>query len=280
VRAVDTSGVFSLNAISGSSEIADLGGYNAVEVVDEAPSWAGVRDSVSEVVGQLQLDSTENMADWVTLSDAITMAYGTAGLAEEGWYYAAEVVDMGHVYTARLTSEILAFGYDTLGSMASWVTLASIDRLADVDPGQWGLTLEVSQSSTPQPAEPTDWTPWAPLTIGEHTARAFRFRLHLQSHAPAITPSVSQMRITIDMPDRVTGGQDLLCPIGGIRVSFDPAFMVRPSLAVDAQGLEVGDRKSITAIDDRGFNLQFFNSAGSSVARSFDYLAKGYGRRI
>lgn len=133
VRAVDTSGVYSLNAISGTSEIADLDSYNAVEIVDEAPAWAGVRDSVSEVVGQLQLDSAENMADWASLSEVITMAYGTAGLAQEGWYYAAEVVDMGHVYTARLTSEILAFGYDTLGSMASWVTLASIDRLADVD---------------------------------------------------------------------------------------------------------------------------------------------------
>ncbi|MBO9552238.1 phage tail protein [Pseudomonas sp.] len=280
VRAVDTSGIYSLNAISATSEIADLDSYNAVEVVDEGPAWAGVRDSVSEVVGQLQLDSAENMADWVALSDVITLAYGTKGLAEEGWYYAAEVVDMGHIYTARLTSEILAFGYETLGAMAGWVTLAAVDRLSDVDPGQWGLTLEMSQSSTAQPAEPTDWTPWVPLTIGEHTARAFRFRLHLQSFAPAITPSVSQMRVTIDMPDRVAGGQDLMCPAGGIRVNFDPAFMVRPSLAVDAQGLEVGDRKSVTSIDARGFNLEFFNSAGSSVARSFDYLAKGYGRRI
>ncbi|MBF8732791.1 host specificity protein J [Pseudomonas guariconensis] len=280
VRAVDTSGVYSLNAISGTSEIADLDSYNAVEAVDEGPTWLGERVNVSSVLGQLQLDSRDMIASWGALSDAVTMAYGTTGLAEEGWYYADEIVDMGHVYTARLTSEIIAFGYDILGTMASWVTLASIDRLADVDPGQWGLTLEVSQSSTPQPAAPTDWSPWAPLTIGEHTARAFRFRLHLRSYAPAVTPSVSQMRIIVDMPDRVAGGNDLLCPAGGTRISFEPAFMVRPSLAVDAQGLSVGDRKLVTDIDDSGFSVRFFDSAGNGVARTFDYLAKGYGRRV
>ncbi|MEN8639577.1 host specificity protein J [Pseudomonas sichuanensis] len=280
VRAVDTSGIYSLNAISATSQIAEIASYNAVEVVDEGPAWSGERVNVSSAVGQLQLDGKEVLADWDTLAEVITMAYGTSGVREEGWYYAAEIVDMGHVYTARLTSEILAFGYDILGTIASWVTLASVDRLADVDPGQWGLTLEVSQSSTPQPAAPTDWTPWQPLTIGEHTARAFRFRLHLRSFAPAVTPSVSQMRIIVDMPDRVAGANDLLCPAGGMRVVFDPAFMVRPSLAVDAQGLAVGDRKLVSNIDDRGFDVRFFDSSGTGVSRTFDYLAKGYGRRI
>lgn len=280
VRAFDTSGISSLNAISSTSEIADLDSYNAVEVVEEGPMWSGEHVNVTTSGDQLQLDSRDPIASWGKLSDVITMAYGTTGLAEEGWYYANEIVDLGHVYTSRLTSEVLAFGFDILGTIASWVSLAEIDRLANADPGQWGLTLEVSQSSTPQPAPPSDWTPWAPLTIGEHTGRAFRFRLHLRSAAPAVTPSVSQMRITIDMPDRVAGGQDLLCPVGGLRVTFDPAFMVRPSLAVDAQGLDVGDRKSITGIDDKGFDVQFFDSTGNSVARTFDYLAKGYGRRV
>lgn len=280
VRAVDTSGIYSLNAISGTSEIADLDSYNAVEAVDEGPAWTGERVNVSTSGDQLQLDSRDPIASWGKLSDVTSLAYGTTGLAEEGWYYADEIVDMGHVYTARLTSEILAFGYDILGTMASWLTLSSIDRLADVDPGQWGLALEVSQSSTPQPAAPTDWTSWTPLTIGEHTARAFRFRLHLRSFSPAVTPSVSQMRIIVDMPDRVAGGNDLLCPTGGVRVSFEPAFMARPSLAVDAQGLAVGDRKLVTNIDDTGFDLCFFDSTGNGVQRTFDYLAKGYGRRI
>lgn len=64
-----------------------------------------------------------------------------------------------------------------------------------------------------------------------------------------------------------------------MRVEFEPAFMARPSLAVDAQGLSSGDRKWITGIDETGFNLQFLDAAGNGVPRTFDYLAKGYGQR-
>lgn len=279
IKAVDTSGGYSLNAISGTSEIAELNAYNAVEVVDEGPAWAGERVGVTEAVGQLQLANSEPMSSWEAMSDVVSLSYGVTGLPEEGWYYADEVVDLGHVYTSRLTSEVLATGADILGVISSWVSLASVTRMDDTEIGQWGLTLEVSQSITPQPAAPTDWSDWAPLTIGEYTARAFRFRLHLRSTAPAVTPSVSRMRITVDMPDRVADGRDLTCPPTGMRVSFEPAFMARPSLAVDAQGLSAGDRKWITGIDETGFTLQFLDSAGNGVSRTFDYLAKGYGRR-
>ena len=155
-----------------------------------------------------------------------------------------------------------------------------VDKLGNTQSDQWGITLEVSESVTPYPAAPTDWTPWVPLTIGNHTARAFRFRLHLKSYAPAVTPSVSSLKIIVDMPDRVAGANNLTCPIGGTRINFSPAFMVRPALAVDAQGLSVGDRKEITLIDNTGFTVQFFDSTGVSVERTFDYLAKGYGRKV
>ncbi|WP_313135530.1 host specificity protein J [Stutzerimonas nitrititolerans] len=279
VKAVDLSGGYSFNAISGTSEIAELSAYNAVEIVDEGPEWSGQRVMVGESIGRLQLEGRDPMASWESLSDVVSLAYGSTGLAEEGWYYADEVVDLGHVYTARLTSEVLATGYDILGAIASWVTLASVARMDDTEIGQWGISLEVSMSNTPQPAAPTDWTDWEPLAIAEYTARAFRFRLHLHSSAPAVTPSVSRMRVTVDMPDRVAGEHDLLCPVGGMRVEFDPAFMARPSLAVDAQGLSSGDRKWITGIDETGFNLQFLDAAGNGVPRTFDYLAKGYGQR-
>lgn len=280
IRAVDTSGVYSLNPTLATSEIAELDSYNVVEVVEEIHPWSGVRDGTSISGDQLQLDSAEVIGDWETLQSVISMAYGTSGFKSEGYYYATEVVDMGDVYTARLTSELNVFGFDILGTMISWVTLSSVDKLGDVSSDQWGVTLEISQSSTPALAAPTDWTPWAPFTMSEHTARAFRFRLHLKSYAPAITPSVSSMKVTVDMPDRVAGEYNLNCPVGGIRINFSPAFMARPALSVDAQGLSVGDRKEVTLVDDTGFTVQFFNSSGTSVARTFDYLAKGYGRRF
>lgn len=280
IKAVDTSGGSSLNATRATSTIADLIGTNVVEMVNEQPAWLGAHTDTIAINGALQLGAGEPIAAWDTLASALNMTHGVGGVANEGMYVADEVVDLGHVYTSRITGELLADGFDILGVMASWATLAEVDRLDLSEVSQWGIRLDVSTSSTPQPDAPTDWTDWAPLKVGEYTARAFRFRLHLQSFAAAITPRVEQLRVEIDMPDRVADGQDLTCPPEGVRVSFSPAFMSRPSLAVDAQGLAPGERKRITNINDEGFDLQFLDDADNGVERSFDYLAKGYGRRV
>jgi predicted phage tail protein len=320
VKAVDTSGGYSQNAVSGTSEIAELNAYNAVELVDEAPAWGGVKTAVTATVAGLQLASAGTISGWSPLSAVLSMTSGgeytplpvepagpslsldfaggaysldsealsqmqpagesSIGVAAEGFYDAAEVVDMGAVYTARITSELIASGYDLAGVIGSWATLAEIQQLDSADPDQWDVQMEVSRSITAATAAPSDWSDWSPLSIGEYTARAFRFRLRLQSFAKHVTPLVSAMRVTVDMPDRVADGRDLLCPAEGMRVSFDPAFMARPSLAVDAQGLAAGDRKYITNIDATGFDLQFLDQSGNGVARTFDYLAKGYGRRV
>lgn len=280
IRAVDTSGVYSVNATLATSEIAELDTYNVVELVEEQYPWSGTRDGTSISGTRLQLDSAEVIADWSPLSEIITMTYGTLGFKSEGYYYATEIVDIGDIYSARLTSEIEVLGLNALGTMRSWLTLAGVDTLGGTASDLWDLTLEISQSSTPQPDAPTDWTPWTPFTMSEHTARAFKFRLYLKSYAPAITPSIGSMKVTVDMPDRVAGEYNLTCPIGGRRINFSPSFMARPALSVDAQGLSVGDRKEVTLVDNEGFTVQFFDSTGTSVSRTFDYLAKGYGRRL
>lgn len=280
IRAVDTSGISSVNAKVLTSEINETDGYNVVEIVDDSGTWTGNKVNTIATGSQLQLESAGKLSDWTTLADVVTMTFGMGtGFTTEGWYYASSIVDMGQVYTARLTSELLVFGLDALGTMRSWVTLASIDKIGNTDSSQWEVSLEISESSTPYPATPTDWTEWKPFTIGEYKARAFRFRLHLISRAPAVTPSVSKLKITVDMPDRVIGENDLMCPIGGTRILYSPAFISRPALSVDAQALNVGDRKEVTQADNSGFTVEFFDSSGNSVSRTFDYLAKGYGRR-
>lgn len=280
IRAVDTSGIYSQNATLITSEIAELESYNVVETVDDTGTWLGVKDHTTISGSQLQLDSASTIGSWPRLSDIFSMAFGIDGFSLDGYYYASTIVDMGEIYTARLSSEILVFGLDILGTLRSWVTLTNISRMADTSSDEWDITLEISESNTSYPAPPTDWTDWKPFTVGEHTARAFRFRLHLESYSQAVTPSVSGLKIIVDMPDRVAGDNDLNCPVGGIRVNYNPAFMNRPALSVDAQALSVGDRKEVTMADNTGFTVQFFDSTGISVERTFDYLAKGYGRKI
>lgn len=279
VKAVDTSGGYSVNAISATSETAELVALNVVESVDESPEWDGVKVDTVRIGDRLQLGAAEDLVDWVDLSSILSMSYGTTGLIQAGFYYAAESVDLGDTYTSRITSNVTANGADILNVMSAWAYLSTLEKMDATQVSSWSAIAQVSKSITPSPDEPADWSDWEAITMGEYTARAFKFRLALSSISPSTTPSVSGFSILVDMPDRVASGSDIECPATGMRVSFVPAFRARPSLAVDAQGMQTGDYKLITGVDDTGFDVQFFDSVGAGVVRTFDYLAKGYGHR-
>jgi predicted phage tail protein len=279
IKAVDASGIESAKARRALSSSVELHAHNVVEVVAES-GWPGQTEGVYRFGGQLRLEGAGTLADWPSLAEVPLLAHGVQGARGEGYYYAEQVVDMGHSYPCRIAADISATGTDLLNTLASWASLVSLASLDGTESAQWDIRAEISISHTPPPAAPGDWSDWAPLAIGEYSGRAFRFRLRLRSHASSITPLVSAMAVTVDAPDRIADGHDLTCPPEGMRVEFTPPFMARPSLAVDAQGLLAGDRKVITGIDDAGFTLRFLDDQGEGVSRTFDYLAKGYGRRI
>ena len=59
-------------------------------------------------------------------------------------------------------------------------------------------------------------------------------------------------------------------------MTFGTAFKTTPAIGVSAQGLATGDFYSITSKAATGFSIQFFNSSGTGISRTFDYLAKGF----
>jgi hypothetical protein len=82
------------------------------------------------------------------------------------------------------------------------------------------------------------------------------------------------------MPDRFISGNDLAVTTGGRAITFSPAFYGLKGLGVNAQNLATGDYSVVTAKDKNGFTIIFRNAAGTAVARTFDYVAAGYGRKI
>jgi hypothetical protein len=121
--------------------------------------------------------------------------------------------------------------------------------------------------------------------VGDVTARAFEFRLILNGLAIAtadpvysnVTPLVSMLKVSIDMPDRVVAGEDIVVPATGLAISFNPPFIALQGLATADQDMATGDRKEISAKGPTGFHIQFFDAGGTPVERTIDYVAKGYG---
>jgi len=97
-----------------------------------------------------------------------------------------------------------------------------------------------------------------------------------------VTPAVSTLTLTIDMPDRVIAQNDLVSGTGGggLAVTFTPAFRVLHGIGIAGQNMLTGDRAIITSKSATGFTIRFTDSGGTTVSRTFDYVAKGYGSKV
>jgi hypothetical protein len=75
----------------------------------------------------------------------------------------------------------------------------------------------------------------------------------------------------------VVSANNLLSLTGGSTIAFARAFRAVPAITITPHDMGTGDYYAITSPAVDGFTLRFFNSAGSGVARHFDYIARGYG---
>ena len=81
------------------------------------------------------------------------------------------------------------------------------------------------------------------------------------------------------MPDFIQSGENLVSNSGSDTVvNFGYTFRsTRPAVVITPQGMATGDYYVITSITEAGFTINFYNSSGTRISRSFDYHAKGYG---
>jgi predicted phage tail protein len=278
IKAINTAGRESLDAALIVTTVTSLSGLNVVETVNAHPAWAGDKTNlVTLPSGGLQLAGADSLDDWANMDLVDNTDLGLAGMAAEGIYDFSAPFDLGAVYTSRLTPALTAAGTDLTSPVDQWPDIDAIPLWDAADPSQWAAAVQV-RTTPDNPAGSPVWSAWQPLIVGDYTARAYQFRLILRSLAAGISVQALALSIVIDMPDRVDGDNDVLCPASGLAVTFPAAFHAIPALAVAGQGMATGDYYTLTSKTRSGFTLQFFNTAGSGVARTFDWVAKGYGR--
>lgn len=258
IKARDYSGQYSLNAATVSVAFSDVLNANVVELIDEGPGFTGAKTNVGLVTGGL------------VLTDASLM---------EGIYELAAVTDLGEVFNCRLLPAVTARGYVTSELMSNWTSLASLAAMASPEPTDWEATLEIKTTLEDPASGSAVWSAWRELSIGEYQLRGAKYRLMMRSGAANISPLVQALQITVDMPDRTEADQDVVVPSAGLYVPFTPAFRVVPAVVATANNGMSGDRQTLVATES-GFTIQFFNSSGSAVSRTVNWIAKGYGRQI
>ncbi len=283
IKAVDKLGNDSVNPTEIVAIIEDIKGLNAVETITESPTFAGTKvECAVDDTGRLVLDTAVDFDDVSGLFDDADGDFDGGGgtVSTAGTYDFANVVDLGSVYTSRVTA-FVEFDRIEYVNLFDDATGNFDDRqgLFDGDPNVFDdCNVELYISTTEDdPAGTPTWTAYRQFFVGDYKARAYRFRARLTSEGGESSPAVTSLSVTVDMPDRVAYDNDIISGAGAKVVAFAPAFKASPAIAITAQNLSQGDYFTITSKSSSGFTITFYDSGANAVSRTFDWVARGYG---
>lgn len=289
VKAVDKLGLASENpaTITLDSNISQLEDLNVVENLIEHPDFNGTFDDVVEIDedDRLVLDTSINF-DAVTgdFDDAAGLFdAGDGNVDASGYYYFGNSADLGAIYLTRITANIKQVRVDYVNLFDDAAGLfdnregafdGDVNAFDNVD--AW---LEM-RFTFDDPAGTPTWSYWKQFVVSDVRARAFEFRCKMMTLDDQATPAVSELSVQLDMPDRTEAQEDVVSGAGAKVITFPTAFKTTPSIGIGAQDLQTGDYYEITSKSRSGFTITFKNSGDTAVSRTFDYVAKGYGKEV
>lgn len=282
IKAVDLNGNESLEAAAIITTIPSLNGLNVIEEISDFPALTGSKDRV------------ETFGTSLILQQSNPGSLGNEVYYSEGYYYYNDLLNLSEIYQVRLQALIKAQGYVATDIMSNWATLSDVDLLYSPGSSDWDVELQyrstnalnvmedwASMSSvlTLSGGSEDIWTPWRKFIIGDATGRIFQFRLKLISYKPNVSPRVLEAIIRADMPDRVESFNNVLATISGAVVTYSPAFKNIPNVQITLENGQSGDYWEFVSKTEEGFEIVFKNNLGNPVARQFDAVVKGYGRK-
>jgi hypothetical protein len=278
IKAVDKNGNYSSNETIIETNVLAIGNYNAVATQTESPTFSGTKTNVIVSEGTLRLDSSELFDSAIGNFDSATSFFDSGvtayDLYSEGNYLFASPIDIGAVHTSRVTASITQTS-DNLDDLFDSRTGDFDDAQSNFDgdtPANSNAHIEIALSN-----DNITYTSFRNFVVGDYTARYYKFRVTLRSFDLSSTPVISALSVSIDMPDRIFSGNDIVSGTGTYTVAFTlPFYSNSYAVGITAQGMTTGDFFTISNKTVNGFDVAFKNSSNSGVTKTFDYLAKGY----
>jgi predicted phage tail protein len=288
IKAYDKLDYSSLLATESVAIINDISGLNVIETITESPDYLGEKIECHPTDEGLVLDTAIDFDDIDGLFDDVEGLFDGGGgtTSTEGTYFFENYLDLGNIYTSRITAIVDVGRVDYVNTFDSKEGLfdSAVGEF-DGDPDDFDDTnveLWVSTTDDDPNSSPAIWSAYRKFFVGDYKARGFRFKAVLTSTDETASPLLKTLTISVDMPDRVIGGDDIVSGTGagGYSVVFTPSFKVSPSIGIMGQNLQQGDFYEIPTKSASGFTIRFKNSSGTVVSRTFDYVAAGYGELV
>ena len=277
IKAVDKLGNFSSNeSIISNTIVSD---FNFVATQTESPTFTGVKTNVYvDENNSLRLDSSELFDSATGLFDDGTGFFESGLTASDlfasGTYEFSNVIDLGATYKSRVTASIVQSS-DNIDNLFDDVAGLFDDTPSNFDgdtPANCNAHLEIATS-----LDNVTYTAFRTFVVGDYNARYLKFRLNLASFDLSSTPVISALSVTVDMPDRIFSGNDIVSGTGTYSITFtSPFYSSSYAVGITAQGLATGDYYLLTNKTTSGFDIAFKNSSDTGVSKTFDFLAKGF----
>jgi hypothetical protein len=284
IKAVDKLGGFSIDATIVATDIAAIGNFNAITTNTQNPTFLGTKTNVVKNTDDginyyLTLDSTELFDSGTGNFDSVTSHNFDGGTQDNnvvasGTYVFDDMpIDLGDTFTSRITASITQTSTDRDRLFDNIAGLFD-EQLSNFDgdaPSNCRSIIQISTSS-----DNVTYTAFRNFSVGDYTARYYKFQLLMQSDDLGSTPLVSALSVTVDMEDRIVSESDVVSGTGTKIVTYPITYKIVPALGVTAQNMTTGDSYLITSKSTTGFQIAFTNSGASGISRTFDYIAKGY----
>jgi predicted phage tail protein len=302
IKAIDSSGNQSRNAaVVILDNFADINAFNAIASLVESPTFSGTKTDTTVVGGVLRLTSTDyfdsatgnfdsatgNFDEFAGYFDSVPGNFDSApgdfedlgtfiGISQSGSYEFSAPIDLGDVYTSRVTATMSALNvnetilFDRTGGNFDDLT-GSFDG-EDNDSGSAILQIATSQNGS-------TYSDFSNFLIGDYLARSFKFRLLLTNSSANHNIYVDRLEVNVDAPDRMESGAFTTFTFTDSNVFFNNAFATTPEVALTIQGAAVGDYVDFVSKSASSFVFNVRNSSGTRIARNVSFLAKGYGKK-
>jgi predicted phage tail protein len=282
VKFLDSSGNFSVAESIIVTTVPNATALNVVHTETDSPAFSGAKSNmaIESLFGYLALAST-TLVDSIPSVDGVGNWDFPGDIAASGVYDFQNTVDLGAVYPTRISSTLEVQAFDIgnlidqrLDNIDDWQDIdgAFID---DVNAELYMRTTEDNPSGTPT------WTAWKRVVTGEYSMRGAQFELRCTSGTPTHNIFIKTLAVTLDMPDRSEEFKGLVSGLGlTYRVNYAEPFWEAPSIALSTTAMSSGDTYEISNESVTGFDIVFKNSVGTTVSRTFNVIAKGYGRRV
>jgi len=205
IKAVDLGERLSANAVAAINAFGDIQEMNAVETATEDPGFSGTHDRTQLDGSILRLADSSGVLEWDEAGGVVPSSEGGVEIDEgaaatvltEGYYNFANAVDLGDVYASRVSLSMISGGVDLLEDFFAREDFFGVADFFGVELGDWNIIAQLRHTDD-DPAGSPAWSAWKTFGLGDYTARAFEFRVLLQSLSPGISPAITDLSVTVD----------------------------------------------------------------------------------